>query len=189
MRTRALSHDVVHTERTPQAVEGENVAPKQCRGCGYIIDHLTEPRCPECGRQFDPDDPRTYWISRADTKRVIVRRLIKGAAGIALTLVPILVLSTSTSGMPDLLFELMWLWATVSLGAGFGFLSSACWAVIDESPPGTRVGGFFTAMGILMYGFAIVASIALVVAIVASIALVVAILTAAFGIVVSLFLV
>lgn len=33
---------------------------KRCLGCGYILDHLPEPRCPECGRGFDPDDPATY---------------------------------------------------------------------------------------------------------------------------------
>ncbi len=34
--------------------------PKRCLGCGYILDHLPEPRCPECGRGFDPQDARTY---------------------------------------------------------------------------------------------------------------------------------
>ncbi len=34
--------------------------PKRCLGCGYILEHLPEPRCPECGRGFDPADRRTY---------------------------------------------------------------------------------------------------------------------------------
>ena len=34
--------------------------PPACQGCGYRLDHLTEPRCPECGRSFDPHDPNTY---------------------------------------------------------------------------------------------------------------------------------
>jgi hypothetical protein len=33
---------------------------KRCLGCGYILDGLPEPRCPECGRGFDPDDPETF---------------------------------------------------------------------------------------------------------------------------------
>ena len=33
---------------------------KRCLGCGYILDGLPEPRCPECGRGFDPLDSRTY---------------------------------------------------------------------------------------------------------------------------------
>jgi len=32
-----------------------------CAGCGYCLRGLTlEPRCPECGRKFDPDDPKTF---------------------------------------------------------------------------------------------------------------------------------
>ncbi|MCH9003318.1 MAG: hypothetical protein IIC02_12155 [Planctomycetes bacterium] len=27
-----------------------------CRRCGYNLSHLVEPRCPECGTKFDPDD-------------------------------------------------------------------------------------------------------------------------------------
>ena len=30
-----------------------------CRKCGYSLVRLTEPRCPECGTEFNPDDPRT----------------------------------------------------------------------------------------------------------------------------------
>jgi hypothetical protein len=35
---------------------------KRCLGCGYILDGLPEPRCPECGRGFDPSEPATYAI-------------------------------------------------------------------------------------------------------------------------------
>ncbi len=34
--------------------------PKRCLTCGYILDHLPEPRCPECGRAFDPSNPDTF---------------------------------------------------------------------------------------------------------------------------------
>jgi len=33
---------------------------RSCLGCGHILDHLPEPRCPECGREFNPDNPRTF---------------------------------------------------------------------------------------------------------------------------------
>jgi hypothetical protein len=33
---------------------------KRCLACGYILDGLPEPRCPECGRAFDPARPETY---------------------------------------------------------------------------------------------------------------------------------
>lgn len=35
-------------------------SPRRCRGCGYVLEHLSTPRCPECGRAFDFADPRTY---------------------------------------------------------------------------------------------------------------------------------
>lgn len=34
--------------------------PARCLGCGYVLTGLVEPRCPECGREFDPHDPATY---------------------------------------------------------------------------------------------------------------------------------
>jgi len=32
----------------------------RCLACHYSLKNLTEHRCPECGRTFDPNDPRTY---------------------------------------------------------------------------------------------------------------------------------
>lgn len=34
--------------------------PARCLDCGYVLTGLPEQRCPECGRQFDLNDPRTY---------------------------------------------------------------------------------------------------------------------------------
>lgn len=31
-----------------------------CKTCGYPLDGLGEPRCPECGRSFDPTNRRTF---------------------------------------------------------------------------------------------------------------------------------
>jgi hypothetical protein len=39
---------------------------KRCLGCGYILDGLPENRCPECGREFDPNDGQTYHDDRED---------------------------------------------------------------------------------------------------------------------------
>ena len=33
-----------------------------CKNCKYLLRGLSEPRCPECGAPFDPDDARTYWL-------------------------------------------------------------------------------------------------------------------------------
>ncbi len=40
----------------PQTIAGR----KRCLACYYILDGLTESRCPECGRSFDLNDPTTY---------------------------------------------------------------------------------------------------------------------------------
>lgn len=34
--------------------------PARCLGCGYILEQLPEPRCPECGRDFDLQNPSTF---------------------------------------------------------------------------------------------------------------------------------
>ena len=35
-----------------------------CLGCHYNLRGLKDPRCPECGRPFDPDNPETYYLGR-----------------------------------------------------------------------------------------------------------------------------
>jgi hypothetical protein len=40
--------------------EAEFGQPPRCTRCFYRLDGLNEPRCPECGRTFDPQDPTTY---------------------------------------------------------------------------------------------------------------------------------
>jgi hypothetical protein len=34
-----------------------------CKTCNYPLTNLAERRCPECGRAFDPADPRTWALS------------------------------------------------------------------------------------------------------------------------------
>ena len=33
---------------------------RYCLTCGYLLRGLPDPRCPECGRPFDPTDASTY---------------------------------------------------------------------------------------------------------------------------------
>ncbi len=76
----------------PKRCQGPTAGPKRCRGCGYILEHLPEPRCPECGRAFDPDDPRTYvrgvqrgWLSGVGhTLAAVVLIVAAGTAGLLL---------------------------------------------------------------------------------------------------------
>jgi hypothetical protein len=38
--------------------------------CRYPLDGLLSNRCPECGREFDPNNPHTYLASRKQIKRI-----------------------------------------------------------------------------------------------------------------------
>ena len=41
-------------------LEESSSNPARCLRCGYILNGLPEPRCPECGLEFLPEDPSTY---------------------------------------------------------------------------------------------------------------------------------
>ena len=45
-----------------------------CRTCGYILVGLPSNRCPECGGDFDPANPKTFLTH---PRRIILRRFIK----------------------------------------------------------------------------------------------------------------
>lgn len=46
----------------------------RCRGCGYALRELTEPRCPECGRAFNPQNHESF-ILPGLTRRRLAQRL------------------------------------------------------------------------------------------------------------------
>ena len=49
---------------------------KRCLGCGYILDGLPEPRCPECGRGFDPKDDTTYFVGLRSGRSFLVCAIV-----------------------------------------------------------------------------------------------------------------
>ncbi len=50
-----------------------------CRDCQYPLKGLSAENCPECGREFDPDDPHTFSLGRRWVTRVAI---IIGAAAV-----------------------------------------------------------------------------------------------------------
>ncbi len=58
-----------------------------CRKCGYQLTGLSENRCPECGRPFDPGWRRTYLRHpKGWRRRLWVRRVMIGLTGVILLL-------------------------------------------------------------------------------------------------------
>lgn len=45
---------------------------RYCLGCGYYLDGLSRTRCPECGREFNPNDPKTYGPSQTGDAELIL---------------------------------------------------------------------------------------------------------------------
>jgi hypothetical protein len=51
----------------------------RCKTCRYSLSKLTEHRCPECGRAFDPNDPSTFFSERElrlDHVKMVMRALV-----------------------------------------------------------------------------------------------------------------
>lgn len=57
-----------------------------CRKCWYVLDGLTERRCPECGRPFDPLRRGTYRKKPKGWRRRWVMRQARRAAAVFLLL-------------------------------------------------------------------------------------------------------
>lgn len=68
-----------------------------CRTCGYSLHALVEPRCPECGTVFVPDDERTFHCGKS--RRSYVEWGI--CLGALATLVPVVI--AYTAGAPAVL--------------------------------------------------------------------------------------
>jgi hypothetical protein len=55
----------------------------RCKTCHYSLANLTEHRCPECGRPFDPHDPSTFKNNPATAlRRKAVARAVWWLCGI-----------------------------------------------------------------------------------------------------------
>lgn len=61
--------------RQPGSANDQTARPEQppeaaqCLQCGYLLLGLTHAKCPECGREFDPADPRTFDSDPPESRR------------------------------------------------------------------------------------------------------------------------
>lgn len=74
----------------PEYAEGS------CIRCGYPLRGLSSARCPECGREFDPADPKTFHAGRPISRlsRVILRPISIIWVGLALVGMSLTLLAT-----------------------------------------------------------------------------------------------
>ena len=63
MTERATESNPRFTPDRPPTEQSAKSLPR-CLDCNYALIGLSENRCPECGRAFDPNDPRTWRASR-----------------------------------------------------------------------------------------------------------------------------
>jgi predicted amidophosphoribosyltransferase len=49
-----------------------------CKTCRYDLRGLPEPRCPECGNEFDPNDASTYYAELPWEPSPVVRIILRG---------------------------------------------------------------------------------------------------------------
>jgi hypothetical protein len=52
----------------------------RCKTCHYSLMNLTEHRCPECGKPFDPNDQSTFAVASATPPAGLLRLLALAAA-------------------------------------------------------------------------------------------------------------
>ncbi|NLE61925.1 MAG: hypothetical protein GX616_26520 [Planctomycetes bacterium] len=129
---------MVQTERSSQRQVAEGSAPRQCLDCGYIIDHLPETRCPECGKDFDPNKPETYWIRPTGAKRNAINCGLKAALAFLATFASIVMYSLlQIRGSKPTLAGSFGLLAIVGIGFAFAYVSGAVATARRSIPPWT----------------------------------------------------
>ena len=57
--------------------------PRFCRACAYSLTNHAGPKCPECGREFDPANPQTWDRSPYRRRKVIMWRWVGGLFAMA----------------------------------------------------------------------------------------------------------
>ena len=111
------------------SITSQHVEPR-CLGCGYLLVGLTNLRCPECGRDFDPSDSRTFDNGCPKNKLAISQlrrpgKFMTVVAGIAALL---MIFSAASPGMifPTLMLGTF---AWMVLG-GYYILRLSIWLVL-----------------------------------------------------------
>jgi hypothetical protein len=119
-----------------------------CLGCNYPLRGLPSRRCPECGREFDPDEPPTMNMGRPLT---LLARVLLGPTGwptVCLAIAPVLWLVWIARN-PGMYYLLLNIFAAILFGVGSAFvmcvrlglrMATATSFGQPQRPPGIREG-------------------------------------------------
>lgn len=89
-----------------------------CLGCSHPLKGVTEPVCPECGRGFDPSDPRTFGESPFPLRRAVAR-LAKAIIVLSMAMLGVEILLSAWGGSDLLLVFLVAIAMAPVMLAGF----------------------------------------------------------------------
>jgi hypothetical protein len=118
--------------------------PRRCLGCGYILEHLPEPRCPECGRGFDLGDPATYWTVGELEPYPPLAWTILAVTAAASPLIAVLVLMPLNEDAAELVLRVLLVLAVPAEAAAF--VGSA--VTVVRRPRTARRAGWYAMMGL-----------------------------------------
>lgn len=90
----------------------------ECLGCGYSLRGISTANCPECGRTFDPGDPRTYG-PRSARRALLLPAIVVGLAAGVVSTITLAVTGVNSGGFIVL---------TALFAMGFGTL----WAAMQK---------------------------------------------------------
>ena len=135
-----------------------NSSEMRCRSCAYDLQKLSEKRCPECGREFDPADSETY-LTRPYPDRRLFILAVCGFAGGAVG--PMAALASRAgwidwnSGVGTLLYPV----ALVLMLGGVGLSGGVAWSAFQvfrgQFPWVVRPDRVRLAFGIAVTAFAL----------------------------------
>jgi hypothetical protein len=131
---------------------------KRCLGCGYILDSLPENRCPECGRRFDPRDPRTYYPLGLPGE-AFAQAAVVGAC-LAVPAAGFILLETVAKGLPPWLLAVASLSGLAGVSIAIVMLGASGWRLLrSRGLPEDRLAlrrAFFISASVLIVAVIVV---------------------------------
>jgi len=96
----------------------------RCLNCKYDLTHLTGPphRCPECGGEFDPDDPHTF-VTKGALLNENMNALLYGFFFISVMLATVSIASWIVAPPESIVVPLIYFMSPFFVGSCLWYLS------------------------------------------------------------------